>query len=92
MVYNCVAACCDGLRMPVMAKPRPKPKMSATKQQAPATKRAGKPLHVWIPEALRDAIDKAAEVNRRHLTSEVEIALEEYLTKQGLWPPPGEEE
>lgn len=62
-----------------------KRKMPATKDPP---KRAGKPLHVWIPKNLRDAIDAAADKNRRHITSEVEIALEEYLAKQGLWPHP----
>lgn len=49
--------------------------------------RSGRPLHVWIPEELRGAIDAAAAQNRRPLRTEVEIALERYLAEIGLWPP-----
>lgn len=50
-------------------------------------RRKGRPLNVWIDEPLRDAIDKACELNRRNITEEVAIALEEYLAKMRLWPP-----
>lgn len=46
---------------------------------------------VWglrIPEAYKTEVRKVAEKNRRSPTEEVKIALEEYLAKQGLWPPP----
>ena len=49
--------------------------------------RTGKPLHVWIPDELRDAIDDLATENRRPLTEEVKIALEKHLTEAGKWPP-----
>src|SRR5690348_10340631 len=55
----------------------------------PATGRKGKPLNVWLDAALRDAIERCRKGNRRALREEVAIALEEYLLKQGLWPPPG---
>jgi predicted DNA-binding protein len=48
--------------------------------------RSGKPLHVWIPAELRDALDALSEKTRRHLTSEVVIALENHLAANGLWP------
>lgn len=48
--------------------------------------RTGVPLHIYIPPALRDAIDSCAESNRRKLTQEVIIALEEHLKKAGRWP------
>lgn len=49
--------------------------------------RQGVPLHIWIPPALRDAIDALAERNRRPLTNEVVMALEKHLAAEGLWPP-----
>lgn len=58
-------------------------------QPEPAKKKArrtGKSLHVWINPSLRDTLDRMAERSRRSVTTEVEIALEEYLAKQGLWP------
>lgn len=61
-----------------------------TQAMAKTPKRKGKPLHVWIEGALRDAMDRSAEKSRRTLTEEVSIALEKYLETQGLWPPSGE--
>lgn len=49
-------------------------------------KRKGKPLHVWLEPALRDAIDESADLHRRKITEEVSIALEKYLETLGLWP------
>jgi hypothetical protein len=54
--------------------------------------RRGKPLNVWVPLELRDALDASAARNRRPLTTETVIALENYLTAQGLWPPRAAEE
>jgi hypothetical protein len=42
---------------------------------------------VYLDPALRDLIDALATDNRRSLTEEVAIALEERLTKFGKWPP-----
>lgn len=49
--------------------------------------RTGKQLQIWIPAPLRDALDAATKTQRRPLTTEVIIALEEHLAKLGLWPP-----
>lgn len=49
-------------------------------------KRSGVPLHIYVPAAIRQAIDQCAEANRRKLTQEVLIALEEHLKKQGRMP------
>jgi hypothetical protein len=49
--------------------------------------RDGKPLHCWIDEQLREAMDEACRRNRRKLREEVSIALENYLRTLGLWPP-----
>lgn len=61
------------------------------KQTAGARKkprRTGRNLQAWIPAELRDAVDASANRNRRSLTTEVIIALEKYLSSEGLWPPP----
>lgn len=50
-------------------------------------KRKGKALQVWLPDSLRDALDVAAEKNRRKIREEVAIALEKYLSELRLWPP-----
>jgi hypothetical protein len=50
--------------------------------------RTGVTLHIWIPPALREAIDALATEKRRALTTEVIIALEKHLTDEGKWPPP----
>lgn len=54
----------------------------------PKQTRNGKPLHVWLDPALREAIDALAEDTRRSLTTEVAMALEEHLRKAGRWPLP----
>jgi hypothetical protein len=51
-------------------------------------RRTGVPLHVYIPPDLRAAMDRLAGENRRSLTSEVMIALENHLKAVGQWPPP----
>jgi hypothetical protein len=52
--------------------------------------RSGKPLHVWLDDALRDAIEEARRRSRRSLREEVSIALELYLKGLGLWSPPSD--
>lgn len=54
--------------------------------------RSGKPLNVWIDAALRDALDLAVVRTRPRSTLKnvVEAAVEDYLTAQGLWPPPSQ--
>jgi hypothetical protein len=41
-----------------------------------------------LPDDLIERLELLAERNRRALTTEVEIAIEEYLTRAKLWPPP----
>jgi hypothetical protein len=41
-----------------------------------------------LPANLWAAMDAAAKANRRPLTTQIEIALEEHLKALGLWPPP----
>ena len=73
--------------MSIMAEPkRPKkPKGASGGKPSP---RSGKPLHIWIDEDLRAAVDRLLEQTRRSLTAEVSIALEKHLKEHGLWPPP----
>jgi hypothetical protein len=61
-----------------MAKRKPNPR-----------KRVGKALNLWIPAALRDALDTLVQRTRPRapLAAHVQIALEEYLAHHDLWPP-----
>ena len=69
--------------MPTRKRPEP------TDGESPKTgpNRTGVPLHIYISPELRQAIDSCADENRRKLTQEVVIALEEHLKRQGRWPP-----
>jgi hypothetical protein len=40
-----------------------------------------------LPAALYEQLVKLKQRDRRPMTVEIQIALEEYLTKKGLWPP-----
>jgi hypothetical protein len=75
-----------------MGKQRPKPPKPEPENEMPATakppKRVRLSLHVYLPPPLRQAIERAAQANRRPLTAEVEIALEKHLKELGYWPPP----
>lgn len=42
---------------------------------------------VRLRAAYRKGVEALAKENRRTMTTEVEVALEEYLAKRGLWPP-----
>jgi hypothetical protein len=48
--------------------------------------RSGVPLHVYLPPEVRAAMDALADDNRRSLTTEVLIALENHLKATGRWP------
>jgi hypothetical protein len=71
-------------------KGKGRPRKDGRKPSKKNAPRSGKPLNVWIGAPLRDALDAMIAKSRRSLTSEVSIALEEYLAKQGFWPPPDE--
>ncbi len=61
----------------------------AKKQTKSKDVRPGKkPINLQIDARIRDALDALTEKTRRSLTAEIEIALEEHLRKEGLWPPP----
>jgi hypothetical protein len=69
-------------------KPKSKPDEESVPDTAKKSSRTGLPLHVYLPPALRRAFEDLATANRRTLTEEVAIALEERLEKFGKWPPP----
>jgi hypothetical protein len=82
--------------MPLMANKRGKNNKGskpAGDAESKKGKRTGVSLHVYIGPALREAMDKLIERDRRSLTTEVEMALENHLKEKGLWPPkPAEDE
>jgi hypothetical protein len=41
-----------------------------------------------LPDLLVAQLEMLAERNRRAVTTEIEIALEQYLERNGLWPVP----
>ena len=43
-------------------------------------------VYMRLPKALKKAIEDLANEHRRTMTTEVVIALEEYLAKHGHWP------
>lgn len=62
--------------------------IAMAKKKSKAIPRRGKPLNVWLENDLREAVETARHRSRRKLRAEVSVALEEYLTRLGLWPPP----
>jgi hypothetical protein len=50
--------------------------------------RRGVSISVWVPVALKAALQAQKEASRRSQTTEVIMALEYYLAAQGFWPPP----
>jgi hypothetical protein len=77
--------------MLTMTKPKPKP----GRQPDPGPKkptRTGKPINVWLPAPLRDALDAYVDSLRPEpsTTAVVVVALEEYLSRVGFWPPPAD--
>lgn len=49
--------------------------------------RTGKPLNAWIDTQLMEAFDGYCAKNRRTKTAEIEMAIEERLRADGMWPP-----
>lgn len=72
--------------LPRMGKKRNK-QTPAEQEQAKAGQRPPV-LGLRLSGELVDLVRELARRHRRPLTTEVTIALEEYLSKHGLWPPP----
>lgn len=63
---------------------------SVSKEKKPKADRHRKPLLALRLDAdLIGALKRLSIQNRRTMTTEAAIALEEYLQKHGKWPPPG---
>jgi hypothetical protein len=67
--------------MPTMTKPKKK-----------TEDRHGSGFMTRLPEVYRTQLRKLRARTRRPMTAEIQIALEEHLAKEGLWPPEAEEE
>jgi predicted transcriptional regulator len=46
-------------------------------------------LTIRLSQPLKDALERAAETERRSLSQLVGLALEEFLEARHEWPPPG---
>jgi predicted transcriptional regulator len=46
-------------------------------------------LTIRLTESLKQALERAAETERRSLSQLVGLALEEFLEARHEWPPPG---
>jgi len=62
---------------------------------APKRVRVGRNLNVWLPEPLMQALERYVNESRPRTdkTAVAEVAVEEFLTTRGYWPPaepPGE--
>lgn len=68
-------------RMPGKKRPKPKP------QPKSEDRHKFRPLGLRFSRQLIEAMRDLAEKNRRPLTTEITIALENHLTAAGLWPP-----
>lgn len=75
--------------IPDMPRPRKKANRSPRSGSKPVH-RSGKPINVWIPEAVSQALDTYIRSQRLKPTQTVVItlALQEFLAKEGFWPPP----
>lgn len=47
-------------------------------------------LTIRIPAALKSAVERVAEAERRTVSQMVELILEQYLEERDEWPPAGE--
>ena len=45
------------------------------------------PLHIEVPPAVKQGLERLAERNFRKITAEAIIALQNHLAANGLWPP-----
>jgi len=67
--------------------------MLAMQKRKPGRHKAAAPkdvIHVEVPPELKAAIRELAGRNKRKLTAEVTLALENHVADAGLWPPPAQ--
>jgi hypothetical protein len=72
------------VRLPRMAK---KKRASDKGSKAPVTPHKEPVLGLRFPSSIIDLMRELASANRRTLTTQITIALEEHLAKHGKWPP-----
>ena len=73
--------------MLLMAKPKPPGRRGPGR---PQTDTPTVPVSTRIPQEIADILAALARRNRRSISAEVLIAVEERLQKLGLWSPPAE--
>lgn len=73
-----------------MTEPKKPSRTGRDKSKKP--QRSGKPINVWLPLELHAALTSFMEDQRIEpkLTDVVEVALQEFLQREGFWPPPSE--
>lgn len=74
--------------MSVMTPPDKKSKPGQPAQPK-KTARKGASVTIWLPQALKDALDAYVDASRPKTNGKavIEAALEDFLTKEGHWPP-----
>jgi hypothetical protein len=71
--------------------PKKKPASDAPVSDAkPQPQRTGKPINVWLPVPLHTALMAFLEAQRIKplITDTVEVAIQEFLKREGFWPLP----
>lgn len=65
---------------------RPRPPEPEPEKKKPV--RNGKPINVWLPMELHDAIEAFRDKQRvkPKITDVVELAMQEFLQREGFWP------
>lgn len=83
--------------IPTMAKRRKPPEGSPPPEEQPEHKsskpnRTGVPLHVWLPDELAAAFQAYLDSTNPPVpkTSAAIVALKDFLTGKGFWPPKGQ--
>lgn len=73
----------------------PRPKKPTAKNDGPEEEkkpqRSGKPVNVWVALDLHAALEafRKAQRVKPSMTDVVELALQEFLQREGHWPPKG---
>lgn len=76
-----------GLSVPRKRKHDSEQGESADKGDKKAT-RAGRPIMAWVHESIGEAMDdfRNAQRIKPSITDVVELALQEFFTREGVWP------
>jgi hypothetical protein len=76
----------------MVTMPPPKKKPAAPAGKKPKPQRTGKAINCWVPDQLHAAMLSFIEAQRvkPKVTDVVELALQEFLQREGHWPPKDE--